>query len=310
MFRNRLAAEGFQNGIPPTRLDGQFQDIKNGSKHFALYSQIANATDEQVEFLFPDYCSEIRAAATIFGADLIRNDDASIPPLNRTLATGESRRLQAVPTPSAPTINVHERSNTFTSSRPNLQHFAYNVSPYFNESHETAQVDHQLNTTTASQGIVDPVSTVSMTAKPLRHPPVLFRATPEIAAFRSRRYHDPAVAIPAPPVFGTKEFKDIVWPHLERDRSYERSPFISLAQNPHNALRRVELARSEEIDQKMFLVIFGFDDLLQDGVNQFGARAGPYLVRSLFTAQEISDLPDGYKGTGEVCNKLAPLILR
>ena len=65
-------------------------------------------------------------------------------------------------------------------------------------------------------------------------------------------------------------------------------------------MRRIEIGRSEESDKKIFLAIFAFVNLRVDARAVFGDLAGPYLVRSLFTAREISDLPDGYKGSGEV----------
>lgn len=302
VFRDRLSAEGFRGGIPPTRLDGQFQEVKNGGKGFHFYTQIHDATAAEIKALFPAYWTEIQKAARTLKIDMAHNDTRVNTAANRSIA--RRRRGQAQGRVSLrQEVGVDNQQNASSINiRPNLQNFAYQHSPYFNVDQNILSSSNSAMMAASSQETVSSSSTDEAVIRSPRTPLVLFRATPDIAAFRSRMYKDANVPIEPPPAFGTHEFREIVWPHLQRDRAYDRSPFISLAQNPHNALRRVELARSEQIDQKMFLVIFGFQDLVQDGIDQFGTLAGPYLVRSLFTTQEISDLPDGYKGAGEVCS--------
>lgn len=298
IFRTRLATEGFPNGIPATRLDGQYQEVKNGGKGFNFFTQVDGATVDELRTTFPEYWAEIQVAARNLKLAMANKH---LKPSSLALARRRRGRMQAVTVRHRRVDDPNELRNVSTSSYPSLQHFTYQSSPYFTQVHEVEETTSQTPSLSTFQPASISIPVLGAAVKSFKHPQLLFRATPEIAAFRSRLYHDPAVAIPVPPVFGTKGFRDLVWPHLERDRTYERSPFISLAQNPHNALRRVELARSENIDTKMFLVIFGYEDPVQDGINQFGVPTGPYLVRSLFTAEEISDLPDGYKGAGEVC---------
>ena len=300
VFRNQLNLEGLSAGMPATRLDGQLAEMRTGGKGHELYTSIKDAEEDLINSTYSSYLQEIR--------DAIRNLKLDVKKkLNNTVTRAKSN-------PGRAQRRQHDASRADTSDgdaspespqpMPRLQHFIHQASPYFQQlppatgGTDSARFPHWRQT----DEYIYPRLTTNMDSEgnnTSSHPLLLFRATPVITAFRSRRFKNPDVTIPAPPVFGSQEFKDIAWPHLQRDRSYQ-SPFVSFAQNPHNALRRVELARSEEHDQKMFLVIFTYNSLQDDAKAQFSTAEAPYLVRALFTPREVSDLPDGYRGTGEV----------
>lgn len=87
--------------------------------------------------------------------------------------------------------------------------------------------------------------------------------------------------------------------HLRRKHNYQ-SPLISFAQSAKDALRRLEIAVSEDVETKKFFAVFTFNDLEADARRDFRTSAGPHLARALFGKNDISDLPRGYTSAGEV----------
>lgn len=304
IFQNRLTFEGFTHGIPATTLDAQYQEMKGGGSGHEIHTHISDATQELVEREYRTYLDEIRQAIQRLGNGIMFRSSAlakSTRPQPRARRPA-LRRAVSIPLTvvSDATSNVEEAADRHLG----LKKFAYQANPFTTSAAHAPPTlnedrQHHARTSETPLPVALNIRTDANGTIVRPHPLLLFRATPTINHFRSRKFADRDANIPPPPVFGSKEFKAIVWPHLERDKSY-LLPFISLAQNPRNALRRVETARSEESDKKMFLTIFAFNDLQADGKNRLGSDSGPYLVRSLFTAKEISDLPDGYKGSGEV----------
>lgn len=304
VFKNTLAREGLPNGLDNDALDAQYQTMKwPGAPGHEVYTMIHDASSEVLEKRYAEELGDIKSA--IKTSKLGITFKTSV--LSGSASNNVTRRRAARrrPTSIPPTIHSGSGSSTDTDMpvRPSLQHFAYQ-SPYF-AGHTTRRqwCPHNVRDSSSDMRVIMPVALRSNIdcdgATSLQHPVLLFRATPHINHFQSRRFERVGNRLPQPYAFGTQEFKDIVWPHLERDRSY-LSPFISLAESPKNAVCRIETSRSEDVDKKMFLVIFVFNDLQADSRERYGDNAGPYLVRSLFSTHEISDLPGGYKGSREV----------
>ncbi|KAK5101472.1 hypothetical protein LTR24_000528 [Lithohypha guttulata] len=297
IYRREITAEGFTNGIPPTTLDAQYQEMKGGGTGYEIYTHINNATQSLIEREYGAYLQKIRRAIQDLNLDVaFRTSKLGRPKKSQNPQQRPTKR-RAVSIPVTVASEPVSAAGEFTNIRPELQGFIHHSSPYFADSRSTK--DRLEERVKAPVPPILKISTDSYGNTTRIHPLLLFRATPTITSFCSRGYPNPATIIPSPPTFASPEFRQIVWPHLQRCRKYERSPFISLAQNPRNALRRVEIARSEESDKKMFLVIFAFNDVQADAEAQFGKDTGPYLVPSLFTATDVSDLPDGYTGVGE-----------
>lgn len=296
IFRTQLTVEGFNDGIPATTLDAQYQELKGGGVGYEIYTHINDATQESIERQYGAYLDEIRQAILHLDLRITFRASRLSRPARRINPPRRPAQRRAIPASIA-----SEEDSAISNSesvRPELQQFAFHHSPYFT-NRDPVQAAHACERSETPVPPILNISTDRYGVASRQHPLLLFRATPTITSFCSRKFDNWSMVIPHPPVFGSQEFKDIVWPHLERDRSYP-SPFISFAQNPRNAVRRIELTRSEEVEKKMFLAIFAFNDLEADAKEQYGEATGPYLVRSLFSAKEISDLPDGYKGTGEV----------
>jgi len=289
------------NGISKTALDSQYSEMKGpGAAGYEIYTHIIHATQNIIEREYGTYLHNIRRAIQDLNLNVaFRTSKLAKQVKAQRLSIPRRQRAISIPV----TVPSELTSiNEVTSIRPVLRSFLHHPSPYFTGHQTTTDMTDEVRTHERVETPVPPVlriSTDSHGNQSRQHPILLFRATPIIANFRSRRHADPAAIIDKPFTFASQAFRKDVWPHLERNRKYP-SPFISLAQNPRNALRRVETSRSEEPDREMFLAIFAFNDLQADSQTKFGADSGPYLVRNLFTTEEVSGLPDGYKGAGEV----------
>lgn len=307
IFRQELRMEGFSNDISATTLDSQYQEIKRRGAGYEIFTHIDNATQTLIERKYGAYLQEIcRAIQDLNLSIAFRTSKLGRPKRSQNHRQRPTRRREV----SIPVTEASEpvsAAGKFTSIRPELQGFIHHSSPYLTDSRTlTNRFEERVE---APVPPILRINTDSHGNTTRLHPLLLFRAAPTITSFQSRRFTNPATIIPSPPTFASPDFEHIVRPHLQRCKKYKRTPFISLAQNPRNALRRVETVRSEESDKKMFLAIFAFNDVQADAEAQFGKDTGPYLVRSLFTAEEVSDLPDGYKGTGEVSIKCTTYLM-
>lgn len=295
----RLAREGFTHGMTATSLDAQYQEVKNGGRGYEIYARISTLSENDIRLEHPDILRDIQAAISTLRLDIRPKMSSS------TSSTSTSGRRRRRPVP--PRVTVLNSSPTPAPNR--LQHYMYRPSPYFlnrqNPTNETSAVGSEASVEISSTVLPAlRINTDSRGNTVRSHPLLLFRATEDISAFRSRKFTDTNKVVPDPDEANSKEFRDIIRPHLQRDKSYP-SPIISFAQNPRNALRRIETTISEDIDQKMFLAIFSFNELEDDLTWNFGPGSGPYLVQTLYSPREISDLPDGYTGRGEVSRATA-----
>ena len=301
IFKTQLQLEGLTTGMPATRLDGQYAEMRTGGKGHELYTSIKDASQDVIDKSYGTHLHEIRDAIQVLKLDVKRKKPPA-PTTSARAKVGFTGRLNKAA--SVPATEESDSSPEPIQPRPQLQRFAFTGSPYFAKD----VTDHNPVSTTSdytremSHSPVSPslrIDTDVNDHSTDRHPQLLFRATPTVASFRSRRYTNLNKAIPPPYPEGSEEMKDIVWPHLERDKSYI-SPFISFRENAKTALNLVRTKRSEEIEKKMFLVIFDFNQVQADAAKRFGDKSGPYLVRTLFEDDELSLLPGEYKGTGEV----------
>ena len=128
----------------------------------------------------------------------------------------------------------------------------------------------------------------------VRCPVLLFRGFEPTHGLKARRFADMISPIPAPPQFSSIEYRAEVHPHLERTIPYS-SPFLSLAQNPINALKWVGC---EDRD----LAILLLQDVGEDALARYGdvGAAYPYLANSIIRQHDLNDLPGRYVGRGEV----------
>ena len=127
----------------------------------------------------------------------------------------------------------------------------------------------------------------------VRCPVLLFRGFEPQHGLNARRFIDMEL-IPPPPSFQSPAYKAEVRPHLYRTIPYE-SPFLSLAQNPLNALKWVDK------DNRDFAILL-MQDVGDDAVSRYGdvGAAYPYLSHSVVHQHGLHDLPGGYTGRGEV----------
>lgn len=304
VFRNQLAVEGFRTGMPATRLDGQYQEMKMGGKGYEIYALVNNATDATINENYANYLQEIRQA--IRALNLTPKPRSLLPERNQ-ISQLKRRSLRAKRAVSIPvTVDDNDPSDPGNDISSQIQRFAYNRDLNNQSSiliSGESEVPEDRNRPISKMPIMLRTNLDKNGNAVSMHPLLLFRATPSISSFRSRKYANPHLKIPPPPQFGSKEYRDWVRPHLQRDEAYP-SPLLSLAQSPRNALRRIERTVSASIESKMFLAIFVFNDLCDDAKKLFGEGAGPHLVRSLFNGAEDSGLPDGYQGNGEVSESL------
>ena len=128
----------------------------------------------------------------------------------------------------------------------------------------------------------------------VRCPVLLFRGFESAHGLRARRFVQTVSPTTAPPQFSSAQYRAEVHPHLERTVPYN-SPFLSLAQNPINALKWVG---REDRD----LAILLLQDVGEDALARYGdvGAAYPYLANAIIRQHDLNDLPGQYVGRGEV----------
>ena len=75
------------------------------------------------------------------------------------------------------------------------------------------------------------------------------------------------------------------------------SPFVSLAENPVRALKRIS-----ESQLPLALAMFYTPEITADALARYGklCMPTPYLVPTIVSTHELERLPGGYNGRGEV----------
>lgn len=300
IFQRKLAQEGLSAGLAISTLDGQFQELKNGGTGYDIYERICNLSQTRLETEYAAHLQTIRNAVEASGSN-IRFSNRALPTWNHTQPSKNGKKTRST-VPAARRQNEERARLVHGLPDTSLNQFVYDE-----QGHDVpnANVPEHINsdtiivTPTTPQITSQPSSrTVTSSGRKAREPPVLlFRATPTVNEFKSRWWQTSRPKS-QPPIFGTKEFSDRVIPHLQRDKSYA-SPFISFQQWPRLPLSKVHTKRSEEIDKKMFFVVFSFDDLKKCAIPAANGETGPYLVPGLFPGKR-SSLINNYTGRGEV----------
>lgn len=308
LLARTLAREGLTGGISAPALDAQFQEMKVGGKGHEIYAEIAALSEVRMDIDNRRQIREIEAAARAIPLTLVRAKNAvRRRTIHRISRVKKVRRIRnraiqrSASRTSSPVVATEEHILPVRQ-----QSFANMISPYFAAT-ATNGFTNDLNITASSDSIGDDVQIItprlrirtdSNGNKAPQRPLLLFRSEENPTVFRARKFRDLSILVPKPDVFGSKAYRDRALTHLERCDLYP-SPFMSFAQNPHNAIRRIELARSQNFDNKRFLAIFAFNDVEADARQNFGSGAGPHPASMLFKG-ETSTLPDGYTGGGEV----------
>lgn len=305
LLSSRLTKEGFQYGMTAPSLDAQWQEMKTGGGGHEVYARISNLSERDIKRSYQNILNEIEATIRTLRLKMQPSPRISKPSArarqNRSL-NQRIRRPNRVQEPEISDASPEpEPLQTFVRSR--LQQYV-NRSPYFpsQEPTNTTTENSDLVVTIDAGDAIPPTPRINTDihghpaqARPL----LLFRSTDTVSAFRSRRYVNESKPVRPPKKFGTQEYRDEAWPHLQRHKAYP-SPFISFATKASDAIGRIETATSEDLETKRFLAIFSFNEVEADAARKFGAGSGPHPVAALFSKDEISDLPKGYKGAGEV----------
>ena len=281
VFEAVLAGEGLANGVSSTTLDSQFQTMRSpGLPGHTIYRIIGETETSHLEKL---YCKEIAEIHSTIQTLRLEGRFKIQDSYNSKKSTTKPTR----------TIPLESEDSSSEADVDTVVHVAHDLQQYMCQS--TPPVSVVKKPSSQSQG----------SKRRQNHPILLFRCTESIKHFKSRRLcgMDEGKRHQMPPLypFGSKEFWYDARPHLEWDHTYS-SPFLSLAQNSKNAMRRVELEKSARFDKKMFLAVFSYDEVKKDAESRHGPDSGPYLVSGLFAKHKVSSLPDGYTGVGDVCS--------
>lgn len=303
-----LAREGFRSGLKRTTLDAQFSEIKSGGKGYNIWLKVTETAPLDFEKVFPRITQKIEQAARFLRLPVRYGRSFRVSSLSRHPRLNRRRRAMSTPAMSITESLAPESSDQELSIHEQEEWPASRLHPMadipIRPTYDEPTFRDFLSATPQPPELRSNLDAQGNTTRP--HPTLLFRAyTPE-HQFRARKFQDFAISIPKPPPIASDEFRGLVWPHLQRNRSYH-SPYISMAQNARNALRRIELGYAEDCNYQRRLAIFVFNELQLDANTNYGPDAGPILVRSLFGKYEISDLPDGYLGCGEVRNRIRQL---
>ena len=138
----------------------------------------------------------------------------------------------------------------------------------------------------------------------LSFPALLFRACLPAHGFRARKFLLNINKVPPPPPFASETFGEMVDPHLRQYRGEHAnylSPFLSLAENPVRALKRIA-----ESQLPLALAIFHTPEITADALARYGKlyMPIPYLVPTIVSTHDLERLPGGYNGRGEVINSV------
>lgn len=315
LLATQLANEGFQNGVSAPSLDAQYGEMKAGGNGYNIYVRINNLSEDDIKTKYGGRLNQINLAIRTLGLkvqSISRISKAKAKAKQKTspkIRKRRTNRAQDVETVST-SPEPEDQSNLV---RPQLQQFVHHHSPYF--QHGGSRNNNTQNSggglTINDAVAISPTLRIHTNSNGLPaavRPLLLFRCASNIK-FESRKYAKGKKCLPALPAFNTKEYREWAMNHLRRHQDYP-SPFISFAQSAKDALGRLEIAVSEVVETKKFLAIFAFNDLEADAARNFGAGAGPHLVRALFGKSEISDLPKGYTGGGEVSMVHVDISLR
>lgn len=307
LLSTKLAQEGFQNGMTAPSLDAQWQEMKTGGGGYEIYTRISNLSENEVKTQYKSHLSQINLAIQTLGSQ-VRSSLKTTRPRNRAQQKSSSRKKNRHANhiqESEPSDASIEPETRLDQVRPQLQQFLHH-SPYFaskegtNSNNDNSDLVVSLDsadTVAPTPRIQRDINGLQAKARPL----LLFRSSETPHVFRSRRYADRNKPVRPPEKFNTKGYKDEARPHLQRDRSY-LSPFISFATSARNAIGRIEIETSEFLEAKRFFVVFAYNDMEVAATRDFGPESGPHPVGALFSKTELSDLPKGYKGSGEVLN--------
>ena len=137
---------------------------------------------------------------------------------------------------------------------------------------------------------------------PRRSPALLFRTFQTSHGFLARRFLASTKKVPPPPPLASETFREQVDPHLRQylgQRAIYMSPFLSLAENPVRALKRISKAEAE---LPLSFAIFHTPEITEDALARYGKLClpYPYLVPAICASHELDDLPGNYSGSGEV----------
>jgi hypothetical protein len=325
LYSRVLQREGFPaSGMPKSTMQIQVGDLKGRHAGKTSWNSVMRLEPSQAHTSFAKYIKKIEAAAKLAKVHLKPKSNVSISAAGRQ--TVPSPKTPVMPS-SRPTARIDEwelsssEDEGPTQSSPCIQRqvrlnaslirsYTYDKTKALPTENgrgprDATTAGPTLSTTNSSARLSPrlrlPQNPDSRSLS--RAPTLLFRAFLEGHGFKSRRVLDqPGSKAPPPPSFRSKTFRKEVHPHL---RDYTRgngdfpvlSPFISLAQNPFNALNRVK-----QPGLPLSFAIFFFKDIVEDGVERYGPEhlPYPYLVPAVVTEHDLDDLPGNYRGIGEV----------
>jgi hypothetical protein len=332
LYQNVLDREGFPGtGMLSQTLQGQVGDLKGRRAGTTGWDKVVALTPSQARQQYASLVTSITEAARRAHIRLTPRSDPSISAISEPQQAPRPK----VTTSSQITANIDEWDISSSSDdeavhkspcvqrqeRLNaslIRSYTFSTTNAFsdpkNQAMQDATVARPGNPTTNSETRLPPrlrlpynPNSRSLSGAPT----LLFRAFLEGHGFRSRRVLDnPGSKAPPPPPFSSEMFREEVDAHL---RHYDRwdhsskmklSPFISLAQNPLNALNRVP-----KNSLQLSFAVFLYEDIVKDGEERYGplCQPYPYLVPNIVTEHEIDDLPGGYVGNGEISQ--FPLVL-
>jgi hypothetical protein len=332
LYSRVLRREGFPStGLPLSTLIGQVADLKGrraGTK--SAWDRVTALEPSQARKSFAYHIKQIEGAAKSVNVYLKPRSDVSVSVTGKpAIPLQPTRPSTPVIDSSPPTAHIDEweisssedeaATQTSPCARRQQRLNASLIRSYtLGAAKATAnprQTTHPRTTKSVTSGPTTTTDSNDRLSPRLRLPPsqdsrslsraptLLFRAFLEGHGFKSRRILDkPGSKAPPPPPFRSETFREEVDSHL---RDYTRgngdfpvlSPFISLAQNPLNALKRVK-----QPGLPLSFAVFYYKDIMEDGIQRYGSKylPYPYLVPAIVTEHELDDLPGNYSGSGEV----------
>lgn len=319
LSRDTLSGEGFTEGLKVTAIAAQVSDLKRTGRG-QDFREIQSMAPTAVRNRFDDLATTIQEAARNLGLRLRSYADQSlsghVSPSKRPTARtddwpsddeedkhslAKKQRIIRTPSPNVSPANTGCDIDDTTTPTTNTtlvtpaslvtSRFVDSCSPgSYRPRSDSPENDHQFLSDEhfpATSGKIPPLLRINHDNSgrlASSRPRLLFRAYNPKHGLVARRFLDRSTTIPSPPMFFTKEFRNMARSHLYEDKTF-MSPFLSWTESPKRAL---QLIQTSEVPLSM--AILDYNTLEEDLSHRFGRNAGPWLVPAICQRFNFTDL--------------------
>jgi hypothetical protein len=327
LHRDTLLAEGFPpTGFPLQAMRSQISEMKRGGVGSSAWRSVMDISLSEARRSFSAHKISIEEAAQLLQIRLrpkLATSEGQGSILKKPKIKGTVKNIVATADAdewdsSSSSSGEDEEESPCERSKTNkmihrtvntsvIRSFAYNRNAEMSPRVQQVTGRARLRDEVEIQEIGRPLGPPMLRIRDPTHPnsprrvtALLFRAFLAGHGFRARKFLTNSNKVPPPPPMASEAFLEKVEPHLRQylgQNATYPSPFLSLAENPVNALKRISKSQLP-----LSFAIFYSPEVTADARARYGdlCLPYPYLTTSICSIHDIDDLPGGYSGTGEV----------